>query len=102
MFRTILPQAGAKLTCGIYPPIVSMMADENNNMTQSTDTELERLEAYVDELLRVCERLVQENRTLRAEHAVLMEERARLQEKADMARNKLDATIARLKAMDSE
>ena len=69
-------------------------------MARNIESELDRLEACVGELVGVCERLVNENRTLRAEHAVLMEERARLQKRADHARNRLEATITRLKTME--
>jgi uncharacterized protein (TIGR02449 family) len=64
------------------------------------ETDLEKLEAYLEELIGVCERLVSENRTLRAQHAVLMEERARLQGQADKARVRLESTIARLRGME--
>ena len=66
----------------------------------NTDAALMELEVRVDELVAMCERLISENRSLRANHAVLMEERARLQERADTARNRLDATIARLRSME--
>lgn len=62
--------------------------------------ELKALEARMDELIRDCERLQQENVSLRQQQHQLMIERAGLIEKSELARSRVEAMIARLKAME--
>jgi cell division protein ZapB len=61
---------------------------------------LRALEARLDELIRTCEELNDENRALRDQQAHLMAERAALIEKSELARSRVEAMIARLKAME--
>ena len=61
---------------------------------------LRSLEARLDELIRTCEELNDENRALRDQQAHLMAERAALIEKSELARSRVEAMIARLKAME--
>ena len=65
-----------------------------------TSVDLKALEAQVDELIAVCEELRQENRALREQQNQLMSERAGLIEKSELARSRVEAMIARLKAME--
>lgn len=62
--------------------------------------DLESLESQVDELIRTCENLSEENRALREQQATLVAERASLIEKSELARSRVEAMIARLKAME--
>ncbi len=63
-------------------------------------TPLELLETRVDELVRVVEELREENRALRNQQDHLVAERAALIEKSEVARSRVEAMIARLKAME--
>lgn len=62
--------------------------------------DLQSLEAQVDALIRTCEQLAEENKALRDQQANLMAERASLIEKSELARTRVEAMIARLKAME--
>ena len=64
------------------------------------DEDLKILEQRVDELIRVVERLKDENRSLRESHTALVNERAELIEKTEQARTRVEAMIARLRAME--
>lgn len=64
--------------------------------------ELDALERKLEELLRLCKTQAQENRTLRAQQNAWAAERAKLMERNETARNKLEAAIARLKALEQE
>jgi cell division protein ZapB len=63
--------------------------------------ELAALESRVDELIRTVEGLATENQALRHQQAQLTAERAALIEKTEMARSRVEAMIARLKAMET-
>ena len=62
--------------------------------------DLETIEAQVDELITNCRQLAEENQALRDQQANLMAERASLIEKSELARSRVEAMIARLKAME--
>lgn len=64
-------------------------------------TELASLEAQLQELLAICERLKNENHDLRNQQDSLASERAALIEKNELARNRVEAMISRLKAMEN-
>lgn len=63
---------------------------------------LESLEAKMDRLIQVCERLQHENEELRAKSQDWQRERVRLIEKNDLARSRVEAMIIRLKSLESE
>ncbi|ESQ16802.1 MAG TPA: TIGR02449 family protein [Chromatiaceae bacterium] len=63
---------------------------------------LDTLESKVDNLIRICERLRDENMSLRASREHLVSERAELIEKTELARSKVEAMVARLKSMEEE
>ena len=65
-----------------------------------SEQRLDSLESRVGELLRVCDRLSAENRTLRERQETLVAERAALIEKNELARGRVEAMINRLKAME--
>ena len=58
------------------------------------------LETQIDDLIHACDRLADENQALRDQQANLMAERATLIEKSELARSRVEAMIARLKAME--
>lgn len=65
-----------------------------------TAINLTTLEARIDELVRSVNELTEENRALRDQQGNLMAERAALIEKSELARSRVEAMIARLKAME--
>jgi cell division protein ZapB len=66
------------------------------------DTDLKILEQRVDELLQRLKAVKGENLSLRDSQSALITERARLVEKTELARNRVEAMITRLKAMEPE
>jgi len=75
-----------------------MERDQNPPKLDSMD--LQSLETRVDELIHTCEQLSDENRALRDQQSTLVAERASLIEKSELARSRVEAMIARLKAME--
>ncbi len=75
-----------------------MERDQNASNLDSMD--LQALEAQVDELIQTCDQLTDENRALRNQQSSLVAERASLIEKSELARSRVEAMIARLKAME--
>jgi len=75
-----------------------MERDQNASNLDSMD--LQALEAQVDELIRTCDQLTDENRALRDQQSSLVAERAGLIEKSELARSRVEAMISRLKAME--
>ena len=67
---------------------------------QSMETEFKRLETLLDELIKTCAQLREENRSLRSETKTLQDERTRLLEKNELARNRVEAMIAHLRSME--
>tara|TARA_R110002049_G_scaffold302404_1_gene495211 strand:+ start:1184 stop:1393 length:210 start_codon:yes stop_codon:yes gene_type:complete len=65
-------------------------------------SEIQQLERDVEELLRVSRRSREENMLLRSQQAAWLIERAQLIEKTDLARNRIEKMMARLKEMDDE
>ena len=59
------------------------------------------LEARVDDLIRLLESTQQENDALRQQQSQLTAERATLIEKTEQARSRVEAMIARLKALET-
>ena len=58
------------------------------------------LEEKIDHLIRICNRLAEENRALRDQQTSLIAERAALVEKSELARSRVEAMITRLRAME--
>ena len=63
---------------------------------------IQQLEQQVDELLRTSRRLREENMLLKSQQAAWVSERAQLIEKTDVARNRIEKMVSRLKELDSE
>lgn len=59
------------------------------------------LEAKLDELIRQCTRLQQENAQLKARESEWQQERVRLIEKNELARTRVEAMITRLKSLEA-
>lgn len=62
--------------------------------------ELINLEGRIDQLIEVCQRLKQENRSLRVQNQDLNTQHTRLMEKTRLARARIEAMIGRLKALE--
>ena len=67
---------------------------------QQLDLELQRIEKRVEELVRICNQLKEENRSLRQRQEMLVAERAGLLQKNDLVRGRVEAMIERLKSME--
>jgi len=64
--------------------------------------ELATLESRADQLIARFQTLSEENQALRDQQGHLISERAALIEKSELARSRVEAMIARLKAMEIE
>ena len=73
---------------------------KNNRQFDSND--VKRLEFSLDELIRMCEGLQQENSRLRNEQMRLKSDRTLLIKKNEMLKNRMEAIITRLKSMELE
>ncbi len=71
-----------------------------NPETLIAESGLRELEKRVDELIRVCARLREENESLRARQKVLIAERAELIEKSELAQGRVEAIMSRLKSRE--
>lgn len=77
------------------------MAKKDKTDTKDLFTsELGRLDKRIDELVVVCDRLKEENRSLRQKQETLMSERAGLLQKNEQVRARVEAMVSRLKAME--
>ena len=79
------------------PDYILIMAD---NINSTFEHELKRLEKRVDALVKVCDQLQDENKSLKQRQDVLTAERANLLQKNEQVRARVEAMIARLKAME--
>ncbi|MEG7522633.1 MAG: TIGR02449 family protein [Chromatiales bacterium] len=75
-----------------------MIEDE---MKESTELDLRKLELQIEELIQACAYLKDENKSLRARQDSLVAERASLIEKTELARTRVEAMITRLKSMEA-
>ncbi|MDX1513266.1 MAG: TIGR02449 family protein [Gammaproteobacteria bacterium] len=74
--------------------------DSQHSNHEVDEVSLRALEARIDELIEACKDLADENQALRDQQTHLMAERATLIEKSELARSRVEAMIARLKAME--
>lgn len=65
-------------------------------MDQAMATEISALEEKVQQAVRLCQQLREENRSLRAKIATLEEDRRALEEKMDSARLRLESLLDRI------
>ena len=73
---------------------------EHNPASPEAEDQLVLLERQVGQLVELCRRLREENRSLRAQQEHLVGERARLIEHTESARTRVEAMVSRLKAME--
>lgn len=71
-----------------------------DNISSTFEHELKRLEKRVDALVGVCDKLQEENRSLKQRQDVLTSERATLLQKNEQVRARVEAMIGRLRAME--
>lgn len=77
--------------------------DTKNTMSESAEPDLlQQLETQVDELLILTQVLSKENTALRAQQKNWSTERAKLIEKNELAKNRVESMISRLKALEKE
>ncbi len=69
---------------------------DNNSM----EFDLKKLEVRVEELIRACAQLKDENHSLRSQQDSLIAERTDLIEKTELAKAKVEGIITRLKSME--
>ncbi len=72
-------------------------------MSQSNPSleELQQVSERIDQLVALCDRLNEENRSLRTSQEQLATERSNLLAKNEQARSRVEAMIARLRALES-
>jgi cell division protein ZapB len=72
-------------------------------MSQGNDmlTEMREIGGQLDRLLELCQRLSEENRSLRVSQEQLSAERANLMAKNEQARSRVEAMIARLRSLEN-
>jgi cell division protein ZapB len=66
------------------------------------ESTISKLEKQIDALIELCDKLKDENSLLKNRQDTLVEERARLIEKTELARNRVESMLVRLKAMEQE
>jgi cell division protein ZapB len=65
------------------------------------EQDLTRLEQRVDELIKTCRRLRDENLSLRTSRDSLLEEKTKLAEKNKIARGRLETIVGRLRTLEN-
>jgi len=66
----------------------------------NTITRINKLEEQVEELLRLCQRLSDDNKDLRAQLQQLVSERSNLIEQKEKVRVQVESMITRLRSME--
>ncbi len=74
------------------------MSNEEND---AIDLDLKSLETRVEELIRTCAALTEENQALKVSQETLVAERAELIEKTELAKTRVESMISRLKSMET-
>ena len=69
--------------------------------TNSTLADLGEISQRLDRVLELCQRLGEENRSLRVSQEQLSTERANLLAKNEQARSRVEAMIARLRSLEN-
>ena len=65
-------------------------------------TDSDKFEEKLDQLIELCQQLKQENQALREREAGLVGKRGQLIEKNEMARQKIETMISRLRNLSAE
>lgn len=79
---------------------VQMSDMKSNAKISMAESELKKLETRIDEMLRACARLSEENASLRKQQRTLMAERAKLMEKTTLSQTRVETMIQRLKLLE--
>ena len=87
------------MTHHILTTILMPMTEKETQNPAEMD--LRALEIRVEELIRACSYLKDENKSLRVRQDNLVTERAALIEKTELARTRVEAMITRLKSMEA-
>ena len=74
---------------------------QDDDVTKTEELDLKKLEARIDDLIRTCDHLKEENQSLREHQQSLTTERSKLIEKTELARTRVEAMITRLKSMEN-
>lgn len=90
--------AAKPLTLHYAEPILALTSPTPHSPVESDD--LKQLESRIDQLIEACQRLRNENDVLKSEQGNLQAERAKLLEKTRIARERIEAMIGRLKALE--
>lgn len=77
--------------------MIFMQTESANNMAVHA---LDKLEVRLEELIQLCDRLRDDNEALRQQHTTLTAERNELLEKNELSRARIEAMVARLKALE--
>lgn len=67
-----------------------------------TESAIATLEDKLDQLIRLCDRLKQENEAYQEKESKWLRERTRLVEKNELARTRVEAMISKLKNLEAE
>lgn len=99
--------AGAPLTHPCGNTIVAAIAawpqlSARDFYPNMASTLLKSLERRIDELIKLCNQLDQENKALKADANQWRSERDKLIQSTDQARNQVEAMIQRLRALEQE
>ncbi len=73
---------------------------KSNAKISMAESELKKLETRIDEMLRTCARLSEENATLHKKQRALLAERAKLLEKTTLSQTRVETMIQRLKLLE--
>ncbi len=86
------------------PPVGDYSGQTMSNSERQgvQEQDLRALEVRVEELIRACTRLKDENKTLRAREQALSLERDKLRTKNDQAKIRVEDMISRLKRLEDE
>lgn len=89
---------------GIYDDynVISAPTPAMSQTEKDPSTELEALEAKLDTLIAQFNQVKSENKSLKVKQDALVKEKAKLLEKTTLAKSRVEAMIARLKAMEHD
>jgi cell division protein ZapB len=84
----------------IHRMTLQMSDMKGNTKISMAESELKKLETRIDEMLRACARLSEENASLRKQQRALMADRAKLLEKTTLSQTRVETMIQRLKLLE--
>lgn len=72
----------------------------DNKISLNFESDLKRLEDRLDDLVKICNQLQTENKSLKEKQETLSRERATMVQKNEEVRARVEAMIVRLKSME--